>query len=82
MFFNPVQVTSTEISPQMSVHQGSEQQLQVQVSIYWYYLYITYTCIFVLINEGLGCWVYKIHRNSLSTRKQIPVVFKSIFARF
>ncbi|XP_017271396.1 glutamine-rich protein 1 [Kryptolebias marmoratus] len=29
----PVQVTSTEISPQMSVHQGSEQQLQVQVQI-------------------------------------------------
>ncbi|KAM9759526.1 transcriptional regulator QRICH1 isoform 1-T2 [Menidia menidia] len=29
----PVQVTSTEISPQMSVHQGPEQQLQVQVQI-------------------------------------------------
>ncbi|XP_013861842.1 transcriptional regulator QRICH1 isoform X2 [Austrofundulus limnaeus] len=29
----PVQVTSTEISPQMSVHHGSEQQLQVQVQI-------------------------------------------------
>lgn len=29
----PVQVTSTEIAPQMSVHQGSEQQLQVQVQI-------------------------------------------------
>ncbi|MEQ2220186.1 hypothetical protein ILYODFUR_002772 [Ilyodon furcidens] len=29
----PVQVTSTEISPQMSVHPGSEQQLQVQVQI-------------------------------------------------
>ncbi|KAF6727418.1 Glutamine-rich protein 1 [Oryzias melastigma] len=29
----PVQVTSTEISPQMSVHQGAEQQLQVQVQI-------------------------------------------------
>ncbi|KAM9859613.1 transcriptional regulator QRICH1 isoform 2-T3 [Aulostomus maculatus] len=29
----PVQVTSTEISPQLSVHQGSEQQLQVQVQI-------------------------------------------------
>ncbi|KAF3689879.1 Glutamine-rich protein 1 [Channa argus] len=29
----PVQVTSAEISPQMSVHQGSEQQLQVQVQI-------------------------------------------------
>ncbi|XP_041837013.1 glutamine-rich protein 1-like isoform X2 [Melanotaenia boesemani] len=29
----PVQVTSTEISPQMSVHQGTEQQLQVQVQI-------------------------------------------------
>ncbi|GAA6215873.1 transcriptional regulator QRICH1 [Lates calcarifer] len=29
----PVQVTSAEISPQLSVHQGSEQQLQVQVQI-------------------------------------------------
>lgn len=29
----PVQVTSTEISPQMSVHPGSEQHLQVQVQI-------------------------------------------------
>ncbi|XP_028262372.1 transcriptional regulator QRICH1 [Parambassis ranga] len=29
----PVQVTSSEISPQLSVHQGSEQQLQVQVQI-------------------------------------------------
>ncbi|XP_068998802.1 transcriptional regulator QRICH1-like [Embiotoca jacksoni] len=29
----PVQLTSTEISPQMPVHQGSEQQLQVQVQI-------------------------------------------------
>ncbi|XP_015259688.1 PREDICTED: glutamine-rich protein 1-like [Cyprinodon variegatus] len=29
----PVQVTSAEISPQMSVHPGSEQQLQVQVQI-------------------------------------------------
>ncbi|XP_029007138.1 transcriptional regulator QRICH1-like [Betta splendens] len=29
----PVQVTSGEISPQLSVHQGSEQQLQVQVQI-------------------------------------------------
>lgn len=29
----PVQVSSTEMSPQLSVHQGSEQQLQVQVQI-------------------------------------------------
>ncbi|XP_026162270.1 transcriptional regulator QRICH1 isoform X2 [Mastacembelus armatus] len=29
----PVQVTSADISPQLSVHQGSEQQLQVQVQI-------------------------------------------------
>ncbi|KAK2862097.1 hypothetical protein Q5P01_001630 [Channa striata] len=29
----PVQVTSAEISPQLSAHQGSEQQLQVQVQI-------------------------------------------------
>ncbi|XP_047438838.1 transcriptional regulator QRICH1-like [Mugil cephalus] len=29
----PVQVTSTEISPQLSVQQGSEQQLEVQVQI-------------------------------------------------
>ncbi|XP_042261948.1 transcriptional regulator QRICH1-like isoform X1 [Thunnus albacares] len=29
----PVQVTSAEISPQLSVHQSSEQQLQVQVQI-------------------------------------------------
>uniref|UniRef100_A0A7N6F7N1 DUF3504 domain-containing protein n=1 Tax=Anabas testudineus TaxID=64144 RepID=A0A7N6F7N1_ANATE len=29
----PVQVTSAEISPQLSVHQGTEQQLQVQVQI-------------------------------------------------
>uniref|UniRef100_A0A672FFW6 Uncharacterized protein n=1 Tax=Salarias fasciatus TaxID=181472 RepID=A0A672FFW6_SALFA len=29
----PVQVTSTEISPQLTVHQGSEEQLQVQVQI-------------------------------------------------
>lgn len=29
----PVQVTSAEISPQLSLHQGSEQQLQVQVQI-------------------------------------------------
>ncbi|XP_071349864.1 transcriptional regulator QRICH1-like [Trachinotus anak] len=29
----PVQVTSAEISPQLSVHSGSEQQLQVQVQI-------------------------------------------------
>uniref|UniRef100_A0A3P9IGL2 Glutamine-rich 1 n=2 Tax=Oryzias latipes TaxID=8090 RepID=A0A3P9IGL2_ORYLA len=29
----PVQVTSTEISPQMSAHHGTEQQLQVQVQI-------------------------------------------------
>nr|XP_019957137.1 PREDICTED: glutamine-rich protein 1-like isoform X1 [Paralichthys olivaceus] len=29
----PVQVTSAEISPQLSVHQGSDQQLQVQVQI-------------------------------------------------
>lgn len=29
-----VQVTSSDISPHMSVHQESEQQLQVQVSLY------------------------------------------------
>ncbi|XP_019957137.2 transcriptional regulator QRICH1-like isoform X1 [Paralichthys olivaceus] len=29
----PVKVTSAEISPQLSVHQGSDQQLQVQVQI-------------------------------------------------
>lgn len=29
----PVQVTSAEISPQLSLHQGTEQQLQVQVQI-------------------------------------------------
>ncbi|XP_028301619.1 transcriptional regulator QRICH1 [Gouania willdenowi] len=29
----PVQVTSTEISPQLTLHQGSEEQLQVQVQI-------------------------------------------------
>uniref|UniRef100_A0A3B5R0W5 Glutamine-rich 1 n=1 Tax=Xiphophorus maculatus TaxID=8083 RepID=A0A3B5R0W5_XIPMA len=32
--FSQVQVTSAEISPQMSVHPGSEQQLQVQVGLY------------------------------------------------
>lgn len=57
MLFWPVQVTSAEISPHLSVHQESEQQLQVQVGLYAKATSYIMAYLVLIAQVKLGCYL-------------------------